>query len=386
MTSVASPPLPRDEFEVCEDFAYLNHAAVGVLPRRTRDALRTFIDRHASEGVLGVFPYDARMPEFRGMLARFIGARAGEIALLRNTGDGANVVANGIVWEPGDEIITNDNEFGANAYPWLRLRERGVSVRFIDTRRERMTPDVLRKAISDCTRLVTLSWVSFSDGFRHDLASLAEVAHAAKALIAVDVIQGLGAFPLDVERDNLDFAYGGGAKWLLALQGVSFLYVREALLDRMQLAMPGWRSVHDMWSFLDYDQSLAPDATRFEGGTPNFIGALSLSESISVLAAAGTTRIASHVLALTDHLTEGLQSLGAHLTSVRGEHCSSGIVTFSLPGRDPVALGKELQKDAIVTTYRPSGVRVAPHGYNTHDEIRHLLSAVQKQSVRSRSA
>ncbi len=386
MSTVASPPLPRDEFEVCRDYAYLNHAAVGVLPRRTRDALRTFIDRHASAGVLGVFPYEARMREFREVLASFIGARAAEIALLRNTGDGANVVANGIVWEPGDEIITNDNEFGANAYPWLRLRERGVSVRFIQTRRERMTPDVLRKAMSNRTRLVTLSWVSFGDGFRHDLASLAEVAHSAKAFIAVDVIQGLGAFPLDVQRDNLDFAYGSGAKWLLALQGVSFLYVREALLDRMQLTMPGWRSVKDIWNFLNYDQSLAPDATRFEGGTPNFIGALSLAESISVLAATGTARIASHVLALTDHLTEGLRSVGAHVSSLRGERCSSGIVTFSLPGRDPVALGKELQKQAIVTTYRPSGIRVAPHGYNTLDEIGRVLSAVKKQSVPGCSA
>ncbi len=386
MASVASPPLPREEFEASDNYAYLNHAAVGVLPRRTRDALHTFIDQHARAGVLGVYPYEAKMPEFRGALARFIGARAGEIAILRNTGDGANVVANGISWKPGDEIITNDNEFGANAYPWLRLRNRGVNLRLIQTHRERMTPDVLRKAISKNTRLVTLSWVSFTDGYRHDLAALAEVAHAAKALIAVDVIQGLGAFPLDVDRDALDFVYGGGAKWLLALQGVSFLYVRSALLDRLELSMPGWRSVNDMWNFLDYNQSLAPDASRFEGGTPNYIGALSLAESVSLLASAGTHPIARHVLSLTDYLTEGLRSIGTRVASVREEGCSSGIVTFSVPGHDCVALGKQLQREAVVTTYRPSGIRVAPHGYNTLDDMRRLLATVQSESVRKRSA
>jgi len=385
MSSAAVPPLAREEFEASEKYSYLNHAAVGVLPLRTRDALQTFIERHASAGVLGVFPYEMRMPEFRAVLGRFIGARAGEIALLRNTGDGANVIANGIAWQPGDEIITNDNEFGANAYPWLRLREKGVVVRFIQTRFERMTADVLRRSMSNRTRLVTLSWVSFSDGYRHDLAELAQVAHAANALIAVDVIQGLGAFPLDVQRDDLDFAYGSGAKWLMALQGVSFLYVRASLLDRLRLAMPGWRSVNDMWNFLNYDQPLAPDATRFEGGTPNFIGALSLAESISVLAHAGTRRIASHVLDLTDHLTEGLHSLGAHVATVRTERCSSGIVTFSIPGRDAVVVGKALQKDAIVTTYRPSGIRVAPHGYNTLSDIDRLLEAVDQQSARAQT-
>lgn len=386
MASVASPPLPREEFEASDNYAYLNHAAVGVLPRRTRDALHIFIDQHARAGVLGVYPYEIKMPEFRGTLANFIGARAGEIAILRNTGDGANVVANGICWKRGDEIITNDNEFGANAYPWLRLRNRGVNVRLIQTQSERMTPDVLRKAISKNTRLVTLSWVSFADGYRHDLAALAEVAHAANALIAVDVIQGLGAFPLDVERDALDFVYGGGAKWLLALQGVSFLYVRGALLDRLELTMPGWRSVNDMWNFLDYSQSLAPDASRFEGGTPNYIGALSLAESVSLLASAGMHRIARHVLSLTDYLTEGLRSIGTRVASVREEGRSSGIVTFSVPGHDCVALGKQLQREAVVTTYRPSGIRVAPHGYNTFDEMRRLLATVQSESVRKRSA
>lgn len=366
------PPLSRDHFEVTGTYNYLNHAAVGVLPVRTKDALRGFVDAHACGGVMGVWPFEAQMPQYRASVAGFINAKPHEIALLRNTGDGANVLAGGIAWNQGDEILTSDNEFPANAYPWLACESRGARVRFLDASRERMTPDTLRKHLTDNTRVVTVSWVSFSDGYRHDLAALAEVVHAHGAMFCVDVIQGLGAFPLDVEAMGVDAAYGGGAKWLMSLQGVSFLYVRETMMDRLGLAAPGWRSAHDMWDFLNYSQPKARDASRFEGGTPNFIGGVSLHESIAELSPA-KDRIGAHVLGLTDRLCEGLERLGAEIAGVRSASTSSGIVTFRLPGCDSVALGKTLQGERIVTTYRSTGIRVAPHGYNTVAEIEHLL-------------
>ncbi|HKU67033.1 MAG TPA: aminotransferase class V-fold PLP-dependent enzyme [Candidatus Baltobacteraceae bacterium] len=356
----------------------MNHAAVGVLPRPTREALHAFVDAHADGGVMGVFPYELRMNEYRARIARFIGAQPGTIAVLRNTTDGANAVAGGYPWQPGDEVILPDNEFPANAQPWLALRKRGVNVRFIETARERLTPDVLRRHIGDRTKVVTVSWVSFEDGYRHDLPALAEIAHAHGAILAVDAIQGLGAFPLDVQACGIDALYCGGAKWMLSLQGVSFLFVSAELMQRLDLAAPGWRSVADMWSFLEYDQPLAGDATRFEAGTPNFVGALSLAESIEVIERAGTARIAAHVLALTDRLAEGLRAAGAELSSIRGRTESSGIVTFNVPGADPVALGKALQRDGIVTTYRSSGIRVAPHGYNTFGEVDAVVDGVMR--------
>lgn len=370
--------LDRSLFAAAENYIYLNHAAVGVLPRPTREALHAFIDAHATGGVARVWPYEARMDEYRARIARFIGAQPGTIAVLRNTGDGANVIAGGFPWQTGDELILPDNEFPANAQPWLPLRKRGVNLHFIQTARERLTPDVLRKHITRRTKIVTVSWVSFEDGYRHDLGALAEVAHAHGALLCVDAIQGLGAFPIDVGACGIDALYCGGAKWMLALQGVSFLYVAPHLIDRLDLASPGWRSVEDMWNFLEYDQPLAPDATRFEGGTPNFIGALSLAESINVLERAGTERIAAHVLALTDRLTDGLYAAGVDVGTIRSDGASSGIVTFKPHSADPVELGKALQGEGIVTTYRAGGIRVAPHGYNTFEEIDALVESVAR--------
>ena len=372
-------PLARAAFALAPGLAYLNHAAAGVLPVATRDALHAMVDDHAARGVLGTWPREASLPAYRRRVASFVGGREDEIALLRNTGDGATVIAQGLDLQPGDEIVTGANEFGANALPWLVLRERGVHVTLIDAPRERMTPDVLRRAMTPRTKLVTVSWVTFDDGYRHDLAALAEVAHAGGALFVVDAIQGLGAFPLDVVATNVDAIYAGGAKWLMALQGVSFLWLRASLLDRITLRLPGWRSARDMWNFLDYAQPPVGDASRYEGGTVNVIGALSLATSIDVLESAGIERIATHVLALTDRLADGLRSRGwAVLTDRSSDAVKSGIVTFTRAGVDPVALGKRLNEANIVTTFRASGIRVSPHGHNTADDIDALIEALPR--------
>ncbi len=373
-----STPLPRDEFAVTERFVYLNHAATGVLPRSSVAAIEGFVRSQSAGGVVGTRTYEARMPEFRARIARFIGAKGSEIAVLRNTGDGANVVALGLDWRECDEVILCDNEFPANAISWVALRRRGVNVRVLPTHNQRLTPDVLRREITQRTRVVAVSWVTYSDGYRHDLAALAEIAHKAGALLCVDAMQALGAFGIDVALADIDVLYCGAAKWMLGLQGVSFCYVREALIDRLELGAPGWRSMQDIWDFRRFDQPYAADASRFEGGTPNFLGALSLASSIGLIErSGGTAAVAPHVLGLTDTLCEGLQRLGARVASLRGDGISSGIVTFSFPGCDSVELGRTLQQCAgIVTTYRASGVRVAPHGYNTNEEIDRLLEAI----------
>jgi selenocysteine lyase/cysteine desulfurase len=377
-----STPLPRDEFAVARRYVYLNHAAAGVLPRSSVTAIEALVREHEDAGVLGTFPYDLRMPEYREKIGRFIGASGAEIAILRNTGDGANTVALGIDWQPGDEVLLCDNEFPANVIPWMALRRRAVDVRLLSTQPERLTVDVLRHIISPRTRVVSVSWVSYGDGYRHDLAGLAEVAHEAGAFLCVDGMQGLGVFPIDVRALGIDALYAGAAKWMLGLHGVAFLYVREELRNRLLLAAPGWRSQQDMWDFHNYDQPFSQEAMRFEGGTPNLLGTLSLACAIDLFERSGQAAIARHVLDLTDRLCEGLARDGATLTTLRGEGISSGIVTFRIPGCESVRLGEALKKEGIVTTYRPNGIRVSPHGYNTSDEIEALLATISQYARR----
>ncbi|HUY11224.1 MAG TPA: aminotransferase class V-fold PLP-dependent enzyme [Candidatus Dormibacteraeota bacterium] len=373
-----APPLDRSLFAVTRSHAYLNHAAVGVLPIPTAAALHEFIDAQARGGVLGTFPYEAEMAQYRAVVARSIGARSSEIAILRNTSEGANAIAAGLNWSPGDEVLLPADEFPSNALPWRRLRNRGVLVRELDVTQERLTPERLDREIGDRTRLVTLSWIAYADGYRHDLAGLAKVAHSHGALFVVDAIQGLGALELDVERCGVDALYAGGAKWLCALQGSALLYVAPTLLERLDVAAPGWRTPADMWDFHNESQGWIGDTTRFEGGTPNFIGALSLARSLDLFASVGIARIERHVLALRSHLLTGLRDLGATVVTNAEESVGSGIVTFSFSNRESVTLGRELQREGFVTTWRTNGIRVSPHGYNEHAEIDAFLLALAR--------
>lgn len=375
-----STPLPRVDFAVTERYVYFNHASAGVLPRSSVDAIETFVRDHARAGVLGTFPYDLRMPEYRERIGRFIGAEGSRIAIVPNTSAAANVIAAGLEWGSADEVLLCDNEFPANAVPWIALRRQGVDVRLLRTARERLTPDLLRREISRRTRLVTVSWVSYADGYRHDLGGLAEVAHESGALFCVDAMQGLGVFPVNVAEIDADALFSGGAKWMLGLHGVAMLYLGPRFDERLQLAMPGWRSVRDMWDFHNYDQPFSRDAMRFESGTPNLIGTLSLVAAIDLFERCGPTAIARHVLELTDRLCDGLHRLGAQIFSLRGESISSAIVTFALPGRESIALGRALEQEGIVATYRAGGIRLSPHGYNTAEEIDFILMALAEKS------
>ncbi|MBV9333019.1 MAG: aminotransferase class V-fold PLP-dependent enzyme, partial [Candidatus Eremiobacteraeota bacterium] len=298
------------------------------------------------------------------------------IAIAANTSAAASIVASGFDWKPGDEALLCDNEFPANAVPWMALRTRGVHVRLLKTERERLTPELLRRAISPRTRLVAVSWVSYADGYRHDLAGLAQAAHEAGAFLCVDAMQGLGAFTLDASQTGVDAVYAGAAKWLLGLHGVALLYIGERLDAHVQLMNPGWRSVENMWDFHNHAQGFSQDAMRFESGTPNLIGTLSLVSAIELFERSGKEKIAQHVLALTDRLCDGLRRLGAEIRSPRGNGVSSGIVTFALPGCDTMALGRALEDERIITTYRAGTIRVSPHGYNTDSEIDILLETL----------
>lgn len=373
-------PLPREEFAVTENFVYLNHAAAGILPRTSVCAIERFVEAHARRGVLGTFPYDLELERYRETIGAYIGATGNDIALVTNTSAGANVVATALPWNEGDEVIVCDNEFPANVIPWLALRRRGVSVRLLPANEERLTPERLQRELSPRTRVVTVSWIAYADGYRHDLRGLADVAHAGGAWLCVDAMQGAGVLPIDVRAFDVDALYAGAAKWMMGLHGTGFLYLSPQLAERCTPAMPGWRSMSDMWDFHNYEQPFTDAVSRFEGGTPNVVGALSMTCAIELFQNAGVAAIGTHALELTDRLCAGLAELGADVSSPRGPHCSSAIVTFGLPGWDSIALGKALEEEGIVTTYRSSGVRISPHGYNTTEEIDVVIRSLARHA------
>ena len=292
---------------------------------------------------------------------------------MRSTSDGALLVANGLDWRENDEVILSDNEFGANAYPWLNLRDRGVSAVLIRTPEERMTVETLERLWTPRTRVVTVSQVGFSDGYRHDVAALGAWCKARGVLFAVDAIQGFGHLPLDVGAWNVDICYFGLAKWLLSPKGLSVVFVRREHVERLRPALCSWRSVRDPMRFLDYAQPLADGAPRFEGATINYPALMGFGESLRLITDAGLEQIEHHVLSLTDRLIAGAQRLRIPVLSDLEPRVRSGIVVLGLGKFSVDQLSKRADDARVQVTVRDTGVRISPHGYNTEEDIDRVL-------------
>jgi selenocysteine lyase/cysteine desulfurase len=176
----------------------------------------------------------------RGLAARLLGARdPQEVAFVENTSTALSLVAEGLDWRPGDNVVGAALEFPTNVYPWMVLASRGVEYRMTPERDGRIDPEELLSLIDDRTRMLVLSWVQYASGFRSDLARLGEACRERGVLFVVDVIQGLGALALDVEAAHVDVAAGSCHKWLLGPEGIGLLYVSDRVIDRLRPARAG---------------------------------------------------------------------------------------------------------------------------------------------------
>ncbi len=366
-------PLDRNLFPLTKNWAYCNHAAVGPLPVPARDTVAAVLDAQMNQGCAGILDVEAHLEEIRQQTADAINASADEIAFMRSTSDGALVVANGVDWHPGDEIILSDNEFGANAYPWLNLRPHGVHIRFVHTPHERLTVATLERMRTERTRLVTVSYVSFLDGYRHDLAALGQWCRTNRILFAVDAMQGFGPLPLDVSASKIDFCYFGLAKWLLSPQGASVLYARRELAEALMPSLCSWRSVKEPMDFLNYDQPLARGARRFDAATVNYPALMGWRESLRILADATFSDIERHVLGLTDYLVSGAQARGIEVRSELERSVRSGIVLLGLGQFGVDELNAKALERRVGVTVRDTGMRVSPHAYNNEADIDAVL-------------
>ncbi|HEV2878744.1 MAG TPA: aminotransferase class V-fold PLP-dependent enzyme [Candidatus Eremiobacteraceae bacterium] len=372
-------PLDRRLFPVTRSWAYCNHAATGPLPRPTRDAVAAVLDAQMNDGAAGILNVESHLEEIRAQTAAAINATTDDVAFLRSTSDGALVAANGIGWRPGDEIILSDNEFGANAYPWLNLRDRGVRVRLVRTPKQRLTVDQLEKMRTKRTRLVAVSYVSSVDGYRHDLAALGSWCRERGIIFAVDAMQGFGPLPLDVTGWKIDFCYFGVAKWLLAPQGLSVLYARRDLVEGMRPSHSSWRSVLEPMDFFDYGQEFLPGARRFDGGTVNYPALIGFRESLRLHTEASFPAIERHVLGLCERLIRGAKEGGIEVKSDVRENARSGIVLLGLGKWREDDLNARALAAHIGITVRDVGVRVSPHGYNNEADIQAVLELLTQR-------
>ncbi len=368
----------RSQFLAMENYTFLNAASVAPLPTSAREAMNEFLLQMSKHAYLKLDDWVAAMNEAREVSARMIGASPAEIAFTKNTSDGVSIVAEGLRWEPGDEVIINDLEFPANVYPWLNIERKGVVVKTIKSSKGRVTLDSIANAVTSRTRLVAVSSVQYSSGFKVDLAGLGAMARERGFKLFVDAIQSLGVIPMDVKQFGVDFLSAGGFKWLCGPLGSGIFYCDENNLESLDLTRIGWNSVVDSQDYTTIKFTLREDAQRFEEGSPNMAGVCGLLESMKLLLKHGIERNQAHVISVTDRLIDGLRAKGCSIHSPMRDDERSGIVIFGpANGNDADQLARMLADEKVIVIRRADGIRVSPHFYNNNDDIDKLLKAIK---------
>jgi len=367
----------RLEFPITQHLTHFNHAGVSPVSRRVAAAVTAFITDATVLDADKQRQWTERSEDTRAAFAHLVGAHADEVAFVKNTSEGLSLVAAGLSWHPGDNVIAVDGEYPSNVYPWFGLRRCGVETRLVRPVDGRVRVEDVAALVDGRTRVVSVSFVDWNSGARTNLGAIGAFCRSRDILFCVDGIQGVGGVRLDVERAHIDCLAVGGHKWLLAPEGCGCLFVSRRVIDRIESVLHGWKSVTDAETYFPYHFNPRPDAAKFEPGSPSLLSIAALGAAIDLLLEVGPENVERRLLELTDRLAVGLRRRGAHIVSPWGDGERSGIVVFRL-GNDPQGLCTALTRERFNVRVRGGGIRVAPHFYNNEDDIDRLLFTLEK--------
>ena len=366
----------RALFPHTEDRVYLNHAALSPMHER---AIRAIDQHHFDRSHHNVEYWPDALEvktEFRRLVGRLINGDSDHIAVSDNTSMALNWLAQGLTWQPGDRILLNNFEFPSNVYPFVNLQRQGVAIDYAEHRNGRIELEDLEAKIRPETRLLSISYVEFLNGYKNDLKRIGELCRAHDIIFCVDGIQGVGAVQIDVNECGIDFLACGGQKWLMWPLGTAFMYVSPRIFDRVQPMAAGWLAVEDAWEFFDYDLKFLPTAERFEPGMVNVAGVVGANASLELFLEAGPANIEQQIYQVTDYLIERLQDAEYYLYTPVERELRAGIVTFHHPRSQ--GLDEYLKQHRVHVSLRNGFIRVAPHFYNTEADIDRLMELLVK--------
>ncbi|MGC2111031.1 MAG: aminotransferase class V-fold PLP-dependent enzyme [Candidatus Korobacteraceae bacterium] len=385
----------RQEFPALAQQVFLDSACVSLAPQRAVKKLRAFLDMAAycpsGSSTQHHLDMDAMRSAARPQLAKLINAEESDIALVESTTHGLNLVTNAIPLERDDRVVICDLEFLEVAVPWMqKCDEIGIEVDTVPNRDGQILIADIDAAITARTRVVAISSVQWSNGFRCDLDALSRLCRDRGVFLIVDAVQQLGAIPLDVRKIPVDALACGGHKWLMAPFGCGFLYLSKDFRATVKAPLAGYLSVTEPdggWGTYFRTPSITPvrpydfvdDARRWEtGGTANYPGAIGLAESVGLINEIGVENVGEHVLSLTDHLIAALHQQDIAVVTPEDRRYRSGIVAFSIgTAEDNLALTNFLQVNKVLVSVRYTsgvgGVRVSCHLFNTTGDLDRLI-------------
>ena len=362
----------RELFPVCRERIYFAHAGVTAFPRCVADAMANYAQQSASQPQ--EFADVLRdIKDARRVCADFIGAGQDEIALLGPTSLGLSLIANGMPWEAGDEVLCYQADYPANVYPWLELRRRGVVVRYLEPAQPgEITPELVVAALTPRTRLVALASCHFFTGYRIDVDAIGALLHERGVLFSLDAIQTLGAFPTRVT--HVDFLSADAHKWMLGPCAAGIVFVKRAHFEMLRPTLLGaWNVVSPNFQTQD-EIEFVPTAQRYEPGVLNISGIYGMKAAIEMLMGAGMEAVSARLLELKAYLLAQIEPLGFRVLGPREGPAASGITTFRHETGSSTKLFAALEKAGVIGSLRHDRegrdyLRFSPHYYNTEAEI-----------------
>ena len=376
------PTEARHLFPLAERYIHMNHAGVSPMSQRVRAAVEQVVEASMNRPYRDHWAQD-EADRARGLVALLINASADSIALTRSTAHGVSLLAQGLDWQAGDNVVGAAGEYPANVYPWMALQARGVELRQAKPIEGRITPDSVFSLVDATTRVVALSHVQFWNGFRLDIETIGRECRRRGIFFAVDVMQSVGALRVDVARMPIDFCAAGAGKWLMGPPGIGFCFAAPPLLERIRPVIVGVGSVAGHDRYFDYDLTFDPTARRFEESVVSLLDTTAFGAALGLLLEVGQEEIESRVLALAARLADGLARNGCEIVEPwpRMQAESSGIVSFRKPGVSAGAVLRDLSAARVIARTHQDFVRLSPHFYNTDEEVDQVLEVMSPERV-----
>ena len=374
----------RAEFPILDTCTYLVSHSLGAMPRRTRAYLNTFADEWEGRGVRawheGWWTIGA---ETGNILAPILGVHKDTITMHQNATVAQSIVASCFAFDGRRrKIVMQDLDFPTNHYLFEGLRRYGADIVYVPSEDSIRAPiDRLVEAIDDETALVPISLVLFRSGCLQDVAPVVEKAHRVGARVVLDVYQGAGTVPMNLDALAVDFAVGGSVKWLCGGPGAGFLYVRPDLVNELRPATVGWAGHIAPFGFETGAIRYAAGIERFQSGTPNVPSLYSARAGYEIVAEVGVPAIRAKSLKLTRTLIDAAARNGWRLNTPTADAERGGTVVVDVPNGSDVA--DELLRRQVIIDYRPNaGIRIAPHFYTTEAEIDVAIQTMESLMVR----
>ena len=364
--------VPRSDFVGLDNVTHLYSGAEGPLLKSATAALQAYASEKIN-GTPGRLRHAAVATRCKESLGKLLGTAAGNIAFMPTSSDAISAVAGTIDLREGDNVVVNDLEFPSVYLPWMKLRGAGVEVRVVYQQDWDISTRDFLDAVDSRTRLMALSHVSFFSGLRHDVGVLSDELRQRNVRFLLDATQSLGVLPVDAAV--ADYLVCSGYKWLLGLHGSAILYVNPEIAGEVQPPHIGWYSVASPYGPDRFEGfALKPGASRFETGYPNFPGIYVLDTSVPYLESHNPAAIFNHVQPLAGLLIEGLHSRGLEVITPTDPSRRGASVTFFHAAAAEIS--EELSHRGIFVWGREGRVRASIHLFNSEDDVRELLSAL----------